>query len=231
MYNLVSPLVCARQLVLVVAPAWHSTSAELRRFERQNLSADWQQTGAAFKVSLGKSGLAWGRGVHREMAAGAAAKREGDGCAPAGVFAITELFGYADQLVGAKLPYRSATSDLKCIDDPASSHYNQIVDQGTLDEIDWQSHEDMLRCDERYEIGAVVAHNSLQPVPGAGSCIFIHVWQSEGVPTAGCTAGALPEIAELCNWLDGTAAPLLVQLPQSEYLRFKDEWALPVLAK
>lgn len=227
----VSPLSGAHQLVLVVAPAWNSTSAELRRFERQGFSADWRQTGAAFKVSLGKSGLAWGLGVHREMAAGAVAKREGDGCSPAGVFAITELFGYANQHLSAKLPYRSATRELKCIDDPASSHYNRIVDQGALDQVDWQSHEEMLRRDERYEIGAVVAHNSPQPVPGAGSCIFIHVWQSEGVPTAGCTAGALPDIAELCTWLDGSAAPLLVQLPRSEYLRLRVEWSLPELAR
>jgi L,D-peptidoglycan transpeptidase YkuD (ErfK/YbiS/YcfS/YnhG family) len=84
-----------------------------------------------------------------------------------------------------------------------------------------------LRHDERYAIGAVIAHNSLDPVPGAGSCIFLHVWQSEGMPTAGCTAGALADITEICSWLDAAAAPLLVQLPVAEYAHFRESWALP----
>jgi len=206
----------------------------LRRFQRQSLGSAWQPVGDTIKVSVGISGLAWGIGLHGAISAEGPSKREGDGCAPAGIFAITELFGDASQesaLVNfARLPYRIATRDLKCIDDPASCHYNRMVSQGGLCEIDWQSHEEMLRSDERYAIGAVVAHNSSRPVPGAGSCIFIHVWQREGVPTAGCSAGSFTDIAELCLWLDSQSSPLLVQLPLSEYARFKDFWALPSFA-
>ena len=224
-----SPLAASRQLLLVVADDWASTTALLRRFERTLPGSEWTPVGEAFKVSLGQSGLAWGIGLHREVSAEGPAKHEGDRRAPAGAFAITALFGRADNALAhsAKLPYLAATNDLKAIDDPASRHYNQIVEQNALAEIDWVSHEDMLRGDERYAIGAVVAHNSPLPIPGAGSCIFIHVWHSENVPTAGCTAGALADIAELCAWLDGASSPLLVQLPRAEYARYQVAWALP----
>lgn len=224
-----SPLTGSRQLLLVVADEWTSTAARLRRFARTALGAEWAPVGEAFAVSLGQCGLAWGIGLHRAVGADAPQKREGDRRAPAGVFAITALFGAAGHPLArsARLPYFGATPDLKAIDDPASGHYNRIVAQSAVAKIDWKSHEDMLRDDDRYAIGAVVAHNSPNPVPGAGSCIFIHVWQSQGMPTAGCTAGALADISELCAWLDGTASPVLVQLPRAEYARCQAAWALP----
>jgi len=181
---------------------------------------------------LGRSGLAWGRGLHsRQGIGGGRQKREGDGCAPAGIFAITALFGYAapDSAFGraAKLPYRQATPDLKAIDDPASVYYNRIVDQTSVAQPDWASCEDMLRSDPRYAVGAVVAHNSEPPVPGSGSCIFLHVWAGDGVPTAGCTAMSLADMTAIAGWLDGAAAPLLVQLPRTEYERLREAWGLP----
>ncbi|MDP2882131.1 MAG: hypothetical protein Q8N89_11175 [Azonexus sp.] len=222
-------LASARQLLLVVAPNWDSCSAQLQRFERRHRDGDWQSIGPAIAVSLGKSGLAWGRGRHAPVAG--LEKREGDGRAPAGIFAITTLFGYAPPdsplARAARLPYLAATPDLKAIDDPASAYYNRIVDQSAVARPDWASCEDMLRSDERYAVGAVVAHNAEPPVPGAGSCIFLHVWAGEGVPTAGCTAMALADMSEIAGWLDASAAPLLVQLPQAEYAARRAAWGLP----
>jgi L,D-peptidoglycan transpeptidase YkuD (ErfK/YbiS/YcfS/YnhG family) len=225
-----SPLAGSRQLIRVLAADWQSTTAQLQRFARNRADAEWQPVGAAIPVTLGRSGLAWGLGLHPASAHAAACKREGDGCAPAGIFALTALFGTADpesQLAqSAGLPYRCATGDLKCVDDPASRHYNQIVDQSQVAEIDWTSCEDMRRPDTRYAIGAVVAHNPAHR-PGAGSCIFLHVWQDAATPTAGCTAAALAEMTTVCTWLDAVARPLLVQLPQAEYDRHRQTWALP----
>ena len=223
------PLAASRQLLLVVADEWTSTTARLRRFARIRPDDEWSPLGEAINVSLGQGGLAWGIGLQRAASADAPRKREGDRRAPAGVFAITALFGAADHALArsARLPYLGVTDDLKAIDDPASRYYNRIVEQSTVTEIDWQSHEDMRRDDGCYAIGAVVAHNNPNPVAGAGSCVFIHVWRSPGVPTAGCTAGALADIAELCAWLDGAASPLLVQLPSAEYARYRAPWALP----
>jgi L,D-peptidoglycan transpeptidase YkuD (ErfK/YbiS/YcfS/YnhG family) len=226
-------LALSRQLLLVVAAAWDSHTAQLQRFARDAPGGEWQWVGLATPVSLGKSGLAWGRGFHPESSATGQAKQEGDGCAPAGIFAITALFGDAapDSPLAraAKLPYLAATPDLKAIDDPASLHYNRIVDQSSVAQPDWVSCEDMLRSDARYAVGAVVAHNTEPPLPGAGSCIFLHVWAGEGVPTAGCTAMSLPAMSEIAGWLDGAAMPLLVQLPQDEYERWRTPWGLPAL--
>lgn len=224
-----SPIAASsRQLLLVVAPAWGSKAAQLQRFERTGNDGDWQPVGPAIAVSFGRAGLAWGRGLHPVV--DGREKREGDGCAPAGVFAITALFGYAAPdspfARAARLPYLAATPDLKAIDDPASAYYNQIADQ-SLVMPDWASCEDMLRSDERYAVGAVVAHNAEPPVPGAGSCIFLHVWAGEGVPTAGCTAMALADMIGIAGWLDASAAPLLVQLPQAEYEARRAAWGLP----
>lgn len=231
--NSASALALSRQLLLVIASRWDGCAAQLQRFERVTLDGDWRPVGAVIAVSLGKSGLAWGRGLHPQVGGMVPEKREGDGCAPAGIFALTALFGYAapdSPFAGrAKLPYRHATADLKAIDDPASKHYNQIVDQSAVAQPDWVSCEEMRRSDQRYAVGAVVAHNSEPPVPGAGSCIFLHVWASEGAPTAGCTAMSLADMTELAGWLDAAAAPLLVQLPLVAYDSLREAWGLPAL--
>ena len=220
-------LASSRQLLLVVAPDWESTAGVLHCFER---GTHWLPAFPPIPVSLGKSGLAWGRGLHPNDDPVGRQKCEGDGRAPAGIFAITALFGEAaaDSLPARafKLPWLAATPDLKAIDDPASAFYNRIVDQSAV-QADWVSCEDMLRSDLRYAIGAVVAHNAVPPVPGAGSCIFLHVWGGEGVPTAGCTAMALADMTEVAGWLDASAAPLLVQLPRVEYEARRAAWHLP----
>ncbi len=229
--SIISP--ATRQLLMVVASAWESSEARLQRCVLTGGEASWAAVGESVPVSLGRAGLAWGRGLHPSPEGSPREKREGDGCAPAGIFAITGLFGYADSgsslAQAAKLPYLSASGALKCIDDSASRHYNRIVDQDRVAEIDWQSCEDMLRRDLRYELGAVIAHNDGQPVAGAGSCVFLHVWEAPGVPTAGCTAMSLADMTALAGWLDGAMAPLLVQLPRDEYLKWREVWALPVI--
>jgi L,D-peptidoglycan transpeptidase YkuD (ErfK/YbiS/YcfS/YnhG family) len=226
------PATC-RQLLLCLAADGEATCARLQRFERRP-GGDWLAVGAAMPAMLGRAGLAWGRGLHAPVTGGLPDKREGDGRAPAGVFAITALFGDAapDSAFAraAKLPYLHATPELKAIDDPASVHYNRIVDQSMIARPDWVSCEDMRRTDERYVVGAVVAHNAEAPLPGAGSCIFLHVWAAPGVPTAGCTALALADMSEIAGWLDGAAGPLLVQLPQAEYERLRAPWGLPIFA-
>ena len=225
-------LALSQQLLLVVAPVWEGCIGQLQRYQRMSSAGEWQALGREISVSLGKSGLAWGRGLHTSVSEAGPEKREGDGCSPAGIFSITALFGYAAPdsalALGAKLPYLCATDNLKAIDDPASAYYNRIVDQSTVARPDWASCEDMLRPDQRYAVGAVVAHNAQPPVPGAGSCIFLHVWEAPDSPTAGCTALALDDMSRLAGWLDAAALPVLVQLPQAEYDRWRDGWALPV---
>jgi L,D-peptidoglycan transpeptidase YkuD (ErfK/YbiS/YcfS/YnhG family) len=215
------------QLLLVVAAGWDDCAARLQCFGREQSGAAWRPAGDPTTVTLGRAGLAWGRGLHALAADAGRHKREGDGCSPAGVFLVTTLFGVAGPPPEARLPWLQATADLKCIDDPGSRHYNRIVDQRVVDGNDWTSGEDMLRVDRRYEIGAVVGCNGDPVVPGAGSCIFLHVWAAPGVPTAGCTAMALADMKRIAGWLDGARSPLLVQLPRAAYERLRGPWGLP----
>lgn len=225
------PLITARQMILVVAPEWESTVGRLTRFERCDESAAWSATGESLVVSLGRSGLAWGRGLHSISGAELRTKREGDGCAPAGAFVLPAIFGVEDNesafARSLKLPYWQTTPALKCIDDPKSRYYNRFVDVRHVDDADWSSHEEMHRDDDCYTHGVFVAHNVDHPVAGAGSCIFIHVWRAAGQPTEGCTATSSEQLREICQWLDASAVPLLVQLPESEYVRLRQQWHLP----
>jgi D-alanyl-D-alanine dipeptidase len=174
---------------------------------------------------LGKGGLAWGRGLHGEPP-GEPSKREGDGRAPAGAFTLGPAFGKAAAApAGAHLPYLTATETLECVDDGKSRHYNELLDaKGGRD---WTSSEQMLRKDALYDLGFVVLHNTSPAVPGAGSCIFVHVWRGPGQPTVGCTSMARSSLDEVVAWLDPAAAPVLVQLPDAEYARLREPWGLP----
>lgn len=223
------PLTNSRQLLRVLADDWSSTGGMLQRFSRSTAAAPWQACGEPVAVSLGRAGLAWGIGLHAAVDDGNPHKTEGDGRAPAGLFALTALFGEAgpDSAVAQslRLPYRCATGDLRCVDDPASRHYNRLVDRRDV-AVDWVSAEEMRRSDGRYAIGAVIAHNPAG-IAGAGSCIFLHVHEAPGVPTAGCTAGDPLAVQDVCAWLDAAARPVLVQLPRAESVRRAAAWQLP----
>ena len=222
------PLSAARQLLLVLADDRSASVGVLQRFERSDGANPWFPVGAPVPVSLGRGGLAWGLPSMPEE--GMAPKREGDGCSPVGAFPISALFGAAgpgsELARAARLPYWPATPDLKAVDDPASSHYNRIVDQGRVVP-DWSSCEDMLRPDERYAVGAVVDYNAEPVVPGAGSCIFLHVWAGPGLPTAGCTAMARADMTAIAHWLDGAKSPVLALLPRALFNRVQATWGLP----
>ena len=159
---------------------------------------------------------------------GAPGKREGDGRAPAGIFRLSGAFGYAPgrECPWIKLPYREATSSLKCVDDSRSRHYNRLVNAGEEPK-DWSSCEEMRRPDDQYRLGIVVEHNAAPAIPDRGSCIFIHIWKGPEVGTAGCTAMAPEDMETLLRWLDPAAVPVLIQLPESAYRQLKGPWELP----
>lgn len=176
---------------------------------------------------LGWAGLAWGIGLHPSIGDGPV-KEEGDGRSPAGIFAFGSAFGYAppEQAAFIKMPYTQATSDLDCVDDPSSSFYNQLVHSDAV-QPDWYSAEPMRRSDSLYRWGLVVQHNTKSPQPGAGSCIFMHIWRDSQDSTVGCTATDESQVKDLLGWLDPAKSPRLVQLPQAEYDAHRTSWSLP----
>lgn len=218
----------ARQLVLVTTPGWDSTSGELRRFEREG--SGWREVGAAAPISVGRTGLAWGIGLHEPRADGPV-KREGDGKAPAGVFAIGTAFGYAAS-ARTGIEYQAMTSDDWCIDVPESAYYNRIVDRSVVKAPGIEKSTEPMRLDihkngdQRYREGFVIEHNAAAK-PFAGSCIFAHLWGTPGQVTAGCTAMAPDSMQALLAWLDRGRKPVFVQLPQAQYAQLRGAWNLP----
>lgn len=218
-----SPLRDARQLVVVTVPGWTSVDGKMRRFERDSNADSWREVGVATAIVVGRTGLAWGRGLHPDVTGGPV-KREGDGKAPAGIFTMGTAFGFADQLA-TRLPYLTLDGRTECVDDSESRFYNQIVDRQQAVPVDWSSSEKMRTIDQ-YRMGVVVNHNT--PAEGGrGSCIFLHLWGNATIGTAGCTAMASESMSGLLGWLDPAHRPLVVQLPTSEYDRLKKSWSLP----
>ncbi len=218
-----------RQLVLVTAESWNAPAGKLERWER-GATGPWKKVGEPIDVALGKNGLGWGLGLQADdfsMERIGPLKQEGDGRAPAGAFKLEESTGYAPAPpAGATLKYRQATDTLRCVDDPKSKLYNQLVDEKTEPKT-WVSAEDMHRADALYTWTIVVEHNRKPVVPGQGSCIFLHAAATPMASTVGCTAMALPALETLFAWLKADAQPLLVQLPKKEYEQLGDEWKLP----
>lgn len=220
----------AEQLVVVVTADWNAPNGELRRYERSGDSAAWREVGGAAPVTVGRAGSAWGIGLHPAQPSGPQ-KREGDGRAPAGVFALGTAFGYANGVATA-LPYRAMSGSDYCIDVPASPLYNRIVDAREVGENAVAGSTEPMRRDlhadgdQRYRLGFVIEHNP-NAQPGAGSCIFAHLWKAPGEPTAGCTAMADGVMEQLAGWLDPRRRPVFVLLPQSEYRRLHLSWTLP----
>ncbi len=157
---------------------------------------------------LGKNGLGWGRGLHGFRLGSGPVKREGDGRAPAGIFALSYLFGEG-RGEGFLYPYRRMTESHRCVDDPRSRFYNRIVDSRRVPR-DYRSSEKMKFSSGLYRYGIAVAHNP-RNIPGAGSCIFLHIKKPGGQPTVGCTAMEEGDLLSIMRWLDPGKHPLLIQ--------------------
>lgn len=202
---LLSVTLFARQVVLVVAEDFNSTTGRLSCIE------DGKVVCHDIPVNLGRNGLAWGIGIlqipHDPKEP---VKKEGDGRAPAGVFALTEVFGYASKPTGLKMPYIRATENLICVDDAASSNYNKLVYGDT----NAKSFEKMRRDDNLYRLGVVVGHNQ-KGRKGMGSCIFLHIERFGGAPTAGCTSMSYKNLQRVVRWLDADKQPVLIQVTKA----------------
>jgi D-alanyl-D-alanine dipeptidase len=220
----------SRQCVVVVAPAWNSKTGLLSAFERSSVKGDWKMRGPEIPVVLGKNGLGWGRGVIDAKNGSGPRKIEGDNRVPAGIFRFGPAFGYAPVRDAGwiKLRYVPLTKQTEGIDDPHSRYYNRLIDRSKVARVDWRTSEKMLRADSLYKWGVVVAHNPAA-TPGAGSCIFFHIWKNSSTATTGCTAMAESDLLRLLRWLDPAAHPLFVQMPLGDYKAFQRKFILPAL--
>ncbi len=228
------PWAQSRQMVVVTTADWGATSGELRRYER-DAGGTWREAGAAVPVVIGRTGAAWGTGLH-EVPAGddGPVKHEGDGRSPAGVFTIGEAFGYASG-AATGLRYQALDANDWCVDVDGSPYYNRIVDSSDVGAAAVKDSTEPMRRDlhadgdQRYRLGFVIDNNP-RGERGAGSCIFGHLWKSPDSTTAGCTAMAPASMESLLRWLDADRRPVFVLLPAAEYQRLQHDWKLPALA-
>ena len=216
------------QAVVVRTAGWNTCSASLQRYERKDIDSPWIAADREITAVVGRNGMGWGTGIHPRASYDGPLKREGDGRSPAGIFLLSSAFGYAsaDEFKWIRLPYWQATADIHCVDDPGSPYYNKLIDTKKMKPA-WQSYESMRRQDDLYRLGIVVEHNADPAIAGHGSCIFLHIWKGPSRGTSGCTAIEAQQLEKLLLWLDPNAMPILIQLPESEYVRFHSVWQLP----
>ena len=125
-----------------------------------------------FKCCIGKNGLTKN-------------KKEGDKKTPKGIFEIENLYYRKDRL-------GKPITSLKCIEIEK--------DMGWCDDINIPEkynkrikvkkkikHEKLKRKDYKYDLLIPIKYNFNKPIPGLGSCIFIHLTKNFK-PTAGCIA-------------------------------------------
>ncbi|HCN28678.1 MAG TPA: hypothetical protein DIT64_07905 [Verrucomicrobiales bacterium] len=219
-----------RQLIVARAPAWTSQKAALELWQRESARAPWQKSSAQpVQVLLGRAGMAWGRGVFTPPRSSTQMKVEKDWRAPAGVFQLGSLFGYAERPPsGARWPYIQVGPWDAYVDDPSNPFYNQHVRVDPRAVPPWFEKQRMRLGDAAYKWMLEIRHNQgpwMQP--GAGSAIFFHVRRGPDKPSAGCTTMALPDLERLVRWVDPKACPHYVLLPETEYAALRKAWRLP----
>lgn len=217
-----------KQLILVIADNWNSEHAQMWCFEKNESKDDWQLLAAPTQVALGKKGLAWGRGLHPLKKLEGPIKKEADDRSPAGIFPIGPIMG--TQPKGKhhhfKMPYIHITPSTVAVNDAHSHYYNQIVDTKYI-QPEWSSAIQLKDC-SFLKWGALIEYNCHPAIPSEGSCIFLCI-ENEDYAAHRLTSTSLPEseLLSLLSWLRQSKKPILVQLPMSEYKKFKKSWHLP----
>jgi D-alanyl-D-alanine dipeptidase len=224
------PINNSKQIIVVLTDSPNISDGVLFRLER-NKKSDWEIISKPIPIIIGKNGFAVGKSLIPIDKNGMGNKVEGDGKSPAGVFTLTKAFGFAPEkkLKGLKIPYIQVTNKTECVDDPKSKFYNQIVRNNEVDTVDWNSSEKMWKADPWYRFGVFVDNNCSPVEKGKGSCIFLHNWDGPADSTVGCTAMAPENMKTIVFWLDAKKNPMLIQLTNKLYDKYKNEWGLPEL--
>ncbi len=222
------PDVC-RQLLMAVAPEWNSQRATLQAYHRDDKNDPWRAVFPADRpVLLGRKGLAWGRGAFSPPNDKLPRKSEKDGRAPAGIFSLGALLGYAPAAPkGTRWPYIQVGPYDAWIDDPKLPYYNEHVRVNPRQIPDWFESQKMRLGDKAYTWLLEIRHNTDPPRPGSGSAIFFHVRRGPDWPSIGCTTMTLEDLERIIVWLRPEARPHYALLPREIYEKLRNEWKLP----
>ena len=218
-----------RQVIVATAADWDSNRAVMQCYERGSAREAWRPLlGQGVPVLLGREGLAWGRGVFQVPQNGVPMKKEKDWRAPAGVFQLGVLFGYAAGAPGGAVwPYVQVGKWDAYVDDSSSPYYNRHVRVRPDQVPPWFEKQRMRLGDAAYKWMLEIRHNQNPAVPGGGSAIFFHVRRGPDKPSAGCTTMAVEHLEWMIRWLRPEDSPHYVLLPRAEYGALREGWRLP----
>ena len=112
-------------------------------------------------------------------------KKEGDRKTPRGKFKIENLYFRKDRI-------KKPSTSLKCIEIKKNMAWCDDINfpkkYNKLFKIEEKiKHEKLKRKDNKYDLLIPIKYNFKKPIPGKGSCIFIHITKNYK-PTAGCVA-------------------------------------------
>ncbi len=198
----------SKQILIVSADNRRPYTAILQRYQRAALGSNWEKVGPPIPVVIGKHGLAWADS--NSTSPKWPVKKEGDMRTPIGIFPIPFAFGLMPANKSIYwLPWLQLEEGIECVDDPSSRYYNQIVNHRDTSLRDWHSSEKMAHV-PLYKLGAVIGYNAQARQPGAGSCIFLHIWRDAYSGTAGCVAMDEKNIRSVLKWLRPKNSPVIV---------------------
>lgn len=222
----------SQQLILGVVEHPDSSFVTLSLFYKER--GEWRQRGSSWKGRIGAKGLAWGRGLHKVKAPrGFSIKREGDKRAPAGVFALGGVYGYASRIhAHSSVSYRQVGPRDLWVEDRKSPYYNRHIILNHVPHTVWEKKAQMRQNDFAHSLKLYIAHNDSmlggKALPGYGSAIFFHIWRQKGKKaTAGCTTMSSQRLQWMISQLDMRAHPVYVLLDKESYRLFRSEWKLP----
>lgn len=200
---IVESLRCVRrseQVIMVITNNLKDTRANLETFERIN--GTWKRSFGPIPAQIGTKGFVYN-------------KTEGDSKSPAGAYTIGFAFGKHEN-PGTLLPYRQTTENDFWVDDIDSPYYNTW--QVGPSKGRWKSAEALRPEAGYYDYAVVINYNTADRIPGKGSAIFLHVWEGEDIPTAGCISIEYNSLVKIICWLDPSKNPVIVQGPLSKLL-------------
>ena len=179
--------IAGTQLVMVV---YEKGNTKLYCYEK-GYDGIWKLTLGPVTANVGRNGVS-------------AAKKEGDGKTPTGLYSFGFAFGNGLK-PDTSMTYRKVTGDSYWVDDPDSKYYNTWVEGA--EQKDWDSAEHLSEMKTAYEFAAVIEYNANPITPGKGSAIFLHCGSN---PTAGCVAIGRSNVLAVLKWLKPSAKPQIL---------------------
>jgi L,D-peptidoglycan transpeptidase YkuD (ErfK/YbiS/YcfS/YnhG family) len=211
----------ARQVVVVTARSWSSSTAVLRAWQRTS-DGGWRLQTGPVPARVGRNGFVL-----------AEERRQSTGTSPAGTFAIRSAFGNgADP--GTALPYRVADGNDWWTYDPRDPSTYNVLQPRRVPAARWRTSraEHLSAYGSQYRFAAVLDFNLPGGVHRApdgqriadqpadtrlGGGIFLHV-NGPGA-TAGCVSIPRDAMRRVLRWLDPAAEPVIVMGPRSAITR------------